>query len=371
MAYYTREQSRVYHGAVSERIIEGRVASSDSGKNLIDYLCGRFTYFGREQWLAQIADGRLLLNGAEAMPSQGLGAGDLLSFRPAPLVEPTVPLRYGLAYEDEDYLIANKPPLLPVHPSGIYFRNTLWTLLKQRLTDVHIITRLDKETSGLVLVAKNAAAARHAQEAQKTQSLEKRYLAAAYGAFPYGSLLAEGWLYPDDASPVRKKRRYGADFPATANTVHVIGSGSGDGSQATGGTRGSPPERCATGFRLMSSWQADEGPRSLIEARLLTGRTHQIRATLLSLGYPIVGDKLYGLDEGMFLRFIDDGLTEGDLKRLVLTYQALHCSLVSFTGADGRAVRAEAQPPWLQALGIGKTSLDTATLSGHMLRDGI
>jgi 23S rRNA pseudouridine955/2504/2580 synthase/23S rRNA pseudouridine1911/1915/1917 synthase len=357
---------------VSERTIEGRVAPEGGGKSLIDYLCERFSYLGRGQWLSSIEDGSLTLNGGRASPATLLSAGDRLRFKPPSLEEPPAPLQYGIRYEDADYLIADKPPLLPVHPSGIYFKNTLWSLLLRERPEqgtIHIVTRLDRETSGLVLVAKNAAAARHAQEAQQERSLEKRYLAVAHGAFPRGCLLAEGRLLPDEGSLVRKKRRYSGDSPAAAYGENVSGRGEGEAalerSAALGpaGKGGPQGERCATAFALYRTWQADEGPRSLIEARLITGRTHQIRATLLALGYPIVGDKLYGLDEGFFLRFIAGTLDEGDLGRLILPYQALHCSSLMFTAADGRAIRAEAPPPWLPALGIGEAELDTATRS--------
>ncbi len=331
------------------------MAPSGSGESLLSYLCGRFSYLLKEQWLSCIEDGSLLLNGERAGPARALAAGDRLSFSPPSLREPPVPLRYGRAYEDEDYLIVDKPPLLPVHPSGIYFEHSLWSLLRKDGGDIHIITRLDRETSGLVLVAKSAAAARRAQEAQTSRALEKRYLAVTHGAFPSAIQQAEGWLSSDGGSQVRKKRRYSAERPAIAE--NQSGAPGGEAGPAKGCRREPPVESCATIFNALGAWQADDGPRSLVEARLLTGRTHQIRATVLALGYPILGDKLYGLDESCFLRFIAGTLDEDDERRLVLPYQALHCAFLSLSAGDGRSIRVEAPPPWPSSLGHGEAKL--------------
>jgi 23S rRNA pseudouridine955/2504/2580 synthase/23S rRNA pseudouridine1911/1915/1917 synthase len=132
-----------------------------------------------------------------------------------------------------------------------------------------------------------------------------------------------GWLVQDRRSTVRKKRRF---IPAPATEPGA--------------------ESCRTLLTGMKCWQTPDGPLSLVEARLLTGRTHQIRASLFSLGFPVVGDKLYGLDDGIFLRFMDDGLTPEDIRRLVLPYQALHCASLEFQGPDGEGLALSAPAPW-------------------------
>ncbi len=100
-------------------------------------------------------------------------------------------------------------------------------------------------------------------------------------------------------------------------------------------------ETCCTGFRLMRSVSG----MSLVRATPRTGRLHQIRATLYNLGYPVVGDKLYGVDEQLFLRFIDGQLSEDDYLRLRLSHQALHAWKLPFVPPDGEHVTIEAPIP--------------------------
>jgi 23S rRNA-/tRNA-specific pseudouridylate synthase len=186
-------------------------------------------------------------------------------------------------------------------------------------------------------MAKDAAMARFLQEQQSAGTIHKTYLALVHGRFPDGPLKAQGWLVQDQDSQVRKKRRFLADLgvfePAQADQTR----------QALPGA-----ETCATLFEGIGSWKSADGFRSLVEARLITGRTHQIRASLSALGYPIVGDKLYGLDEGFFLRFMDNTLTAEDEERLVLPYQALHCAGLEFQGPEGTRLVFSTPAPWAE-----------------------
>jgi RluA family pseudouridine synthase len=318
-----------------ERKPLSKIGPADAGARLIDWLSRRFTYLAADAWLGMLSEGRVTVSGLPASADALLAAGDMVAFDPPSLPEPEIDPYYALVFEDEDFLIIDKSGNLPCHPGGRYFEHSLWYLLRETYGDLRIATRLDRETSGLVLACKSSSSASFAQRALSEGRIEKDYLALVHGAFP-DALHAEGILTADEASLVRKKRRYfdGSSMP-----------------------EGKKAEACATSFERVG--RIDQmpdhkglGPISLIRARPGTGRTHQIRATLLSLGYPIVGDKLYGIDEAIFLRFIEGPLSEEDLNRLILPNQALHCSGISFVNGAGRRLSAASTPRWGPPFGV-------------------
>ncbi len=294
-----------------------RTGPGDAGERLIDLLCRRFSYLGRGAWERHIAEGRLRVNGAPASGDRRLAAGDGVEFHMPPMEEPPVDRGYAVVYDDRRLIAVDKPGNLPCHPAGRYFRHTLWALLLERGVPQPIfIHRIDRETSGLVLVAKDRRTARRLGQEFAAGRVFKRYLAVVEGRFPEKALRAAGILHPDLSSTVRKKRRF--SVPADPGCL--------------------PPgaESCRTDF----SREAVAGGLSLVEALPRTGRAHQIRATLCSLGFPVVGDKLYGVDDTLFLRFLEGCLTSEDRRRLRIDRQALHASELRVPGAaDGRTLR--------------------------------
>jgi 23S rRNA-/tRNA-specific pseudouridylate synthase len=312
-----------------ERKPFARLGRDESGKTLIDWLSARFTYLSADGWRTMLDEGRVEVDGAAASPDRILAAGETVFFDPPPLVEPEVDPRYSVVMEDEDFLVVDKSGNLPCHPSGRFFEHSLWYLLRADYGEVRIATRLDRETSGLVLVCRSASSAAFAQGLLSRGRIAKDYLVLVHGAFPE-RLDASGYLIADEASAVRKKRRYVEGGPIP---------------------EGLKAEACATSFELLRSFElapsgASTIPVSLLRARPATGRTHQIRATLFSLGFPLVGDKLYGLDEGFFLRFAAGTKNNEDLTRLIVPNQALHCAGLAFTDRKGRAIDLTSKPRW-------------------------
>lgn len=277
------------------------IADQD-GIRLDQWLSKRFTYRSRNQWQRLIKDGNITVNGRVCRGSKELRHGDKVAFAPES-DEPDVDSSYHILYETEGYIAVNKSGDLPCHPAGPYFHNTLWFLLSQSTgAKLACVNRLDRETSGVTLFAKDSETAAKLASLFATKAIRKEYVAIVHGQFPE-SLEARGALIDDANSPIRKKRAFtrAPDAPEGAET-------------------------CDTRFELIRA----VNDLSVTRAIPGTGRLHQIRATLCSLGFPLVGDKIYGVDDTLFERFITDKLTSADRARLIIGRQALHAESLTF-----------------------------------------
>ena len=304
---------------MQDRTISTTAGPELEGVRLDHFLAERFTYQSRTGWQSIIREGRISVNGIRVRASRRLHAGDVVTFDVHGIAEPEVDPTYSVVLDRPDFLVVSKPGCLPVHPSGCYFRNTLLMLMKERYGELFIVNRLDRETSGLVVLAKDAETAGRLSGLFASRQVEKTYLAAVFGAFPAGTVVKDGWLSSDPRSPVRKKRRFTEADPGTGDA-----------------------EPCSTEFVCRKTC----GKYSLVECRPHTGRLHQIRATLNSCGFPLVGDKLYGPDDTIFLRFAEDAMTDADRAALTLPTQALHAWRLRFAVPDtDEAVACESAPP--------------------------
>jgi 23S rRNA pseudouridine955/2504/2580 synthase/23S rRNA pseudouridine1911/1915/1917 synthase len=303
---------------ISQRIIKSTVDWSGAGIPLAVFLAGRFTYRTIDEWRSRIGAGEITVNGKKADGNYVLMMHDVIEYRPTDIVEPAASLDYKVVYEDDSLLVVDKPGNLCVHPSGPFYKNTLWYLLCSKYGKIHLLSRLDRETSGLLVAAKNPATA---AIMNKNRHIAKSYLAAVHGDFSDETLTASGWLFSDPHSAVRKKRRFAAEAPDGALRL----------------------ESAETKISLR---QRANG-LSLLECIPVTGRMHQIRCTLFSLGYPVVGDKLYGLDESLFLKVRHDEFTPQDLETLMISRQALHSYRLEFLHPhdENKIVTAESEAP--------------------------
>ena len=214
---------------------------------------------------------------------------------------------FAIVAEGDDFIVVEKPPFLLVHPTKPSSARTLWGELKQLLAfeianggQISIVNRLDRETSGLVLVAKHPAAARRFGLLMQEQRIAKEYLAIVWG-----------WPEWETHSVDAPLARQGAHLPSPIwlkQTIHPSGAAA------------------RTDFRVEERFVRGSNRErfSIIRAFPRTGRTHQIRVHLASLGHPIVGDKIYGPDERLYLEFIETGWTPALEHQLLLPRHALH-----------------------------------------------
>lgn len=179
--------------------------------------------------------------------------------------------------------------------------------------EVRLVNRLDRETSGLVVVARSAGVARELGQVLASGGVDKSYHAIVHGHLGAARSIDEP-LGPAAGSAV-----------AIRDAVRV------DGAPARTEVR---PVRC---------FQRADGLFTCVDVSPRTGRKHQIRIHLAHIGHPLVGDKIYGRDETIYLRFVTRSMTPADWRALILPHHALHAATLSFQWR-GRAWSFTAQP---------------------------
>jgi len=216
--------------------------------------------------------------------------------------------------ETTDFLVVEKPAGLLVHPTKPGGPRTLLDGLRDLLCyelvtggSLGIVNRLDRETSGLVLVAKHSRAGRELTRIMSGREVEKQYFALCFG-----------WPTDDQfivKQPILRCGEVEASRVWLKRGVHPDGQ---------------PAE---TKFEVLGRFlrSEDNAPYALLLARPRTGRTHQIRVHLAWAGHPVVGDKLYGKGDEWYLRFIEEGWSEAMQKVLWLPRQALHSCALAFS----------------------------------------
>ena len=223
----------------------------------------------------------------------------------APLIQPGQ-WESWILEEDEDLIVLNKPGWIVCHPS----KNGPWSSLVGAVREargfdkLHLVSRLDRETSGLVILAKHARTASRLQTAFAKRNTRKRYLALLQGRLD-GPRSTESNLERDPESPVFVQQR------------------------VSFGGRG---KSALTHFRPIEHW----GPHTLAEIVPESGRKHQIRAHAAWLGHPVLGDKIYGGDPTCYLEFIEHGWTPRLAAELHFPRQALHAADLEIWGEDFR-----------------------------------
>lgn len=232
----------------------------------------------------------------------------IVVFRPM-WEEPDAPRDVALLHVDDDLIAVDKPAGLPVHPTAKYHRNTLTTVLSERFPGEHVALahRLDRETSGVLLAARNYAAERHLKEAFAGRDVEKTYQAVVHGELA------------DD--------RFEVDAP-----LCLEGGAVGVRMCVRPVARGGLASR--TRFEVLERMPGF----TRVACHPETGRQHQIRVHLAHAGAPIVGDKLYAHGDEVFLRCLEGPLDDELLALLLLPRQALHAHAIRFTHPRGEAL---------------------------------
>jgi 23S rRNA pseudouridine1911/1915/1917 synthase len=248
------------------------VMAADAGMRLDKYLAVQLPECSRTQLQRLLQEGQVQATPANLTPSYRIRCGDRITVH----IPPARPARPGaealdisVVYEDEALLVINKPAGMVVHPAPGHATGTLVNALLFHCPTLSgvggeerpgIVHRLDKDTTGLLLVAKHDRSHRHLATQLQTHQVQRRYLAVVWGHLPalQGSIAAPIGRHPHERQKMAVVQRAG--------------------------------RAACTHYHVLEAW----GPLSLLQLSLETGRTHQIRVHLAHINHPVVGDPLYG-----------------------------------------------------------------------------
>ena len=296
---------------MSEPTTVFRVGPRDAGKRLDHFLHEKIPGLSRTRLQRAIRERVELSWNAAARPSIRVRGGGEVRIGYTPLVEEPLDLEIPVLVQGRGWLAVDKPPVMPVHPVNSIRENSLIRMLRRQLAapSLRLAHRLDRETSGALLIAEDAASASSLSRAFQHGQVQKDYLAEVAGSVAGESGCIELPIGEDDDSPVFTKRMAGE------------------------------------GQAAQTEWSVERrgADRTLLLLRPRTGRRHQLRVHLAAIGHPVRGDILYGRDESAYLAMVRG---DGDVRRTEggPTRQLLHCARMVFPDPSDGA-RAEVVAP--------------------------
>lgn len=234
---------------------------------------------------------------------------------------------FEIIHQDDDLLVVNKPADLVCHPTKGDQYSSLISRVRLHLGPAakpHLVNRLDRETSGVTVVALHPEVAGELGRIWETRTVAKEYLAIVHGRPANESGVIEAPLGKDESSRV-----------AIKDCVRIDGAAA------------------RTEYSVERSWVAAGREFSLLRVRPLSGRKHQIRIHCSHLGHPILGDKIYGGDEDLYLALVEGRLTAAQREKLILPNHALHASRVRFAWRNQNREFCCEPEPWFKQFAAG------------------
>ncbi len=260
-------------GPGDERLIIGPAEAAEAGTRLDAWLAARHPHMSRARWQELIKAGRVTLGGLIRKPGYSVAVGDQAeAIIPPPVPVDLIPeaIALNILHEDADMIVLNKPPGIVVHPAPGHASGTLVNALLHHCSDLAgiggekrpgIVHRLDRDTSGVLVVAKNGEAMLQLARQFKDRETRKEYAALVWGtpAPAVGTIRAPIGRDPVHRQKMSVRSPHGRDAVTHYQTIRAV------------------------------------GPLALLTLRIETGRTHQIRVHLAHIRHPVVGDPVYGL----------------------------------------------------------------------------
>ena len=237
------------------------ISKQDHGRTLLSHLASLYPHSSAHAWQEKLDNGEVTVNGVTATGRELLTSGQTLVWNRPPWIEPDAPQHFGVLFEDAHLLAVNKPAGLPTLPGAGFMENTLLRLVQRQTPNANPVHRLGRATSGIVLFAKTPEAARKLSANWNTARVQKIYRALAQG--------------------VAEQDAYEILTPIGLVPHPLIGS------VWAASPGGKPSKSLAKVISRTTS-------TTTFEVSLGSGRPHQIRIHLASIGHPLVGDPLYG-----------------------------------------------------------------------------
>lgn len=275
-----------------------KVEPHHSGLRLDEFMKARLSRYSRNE-IHNIIETRLVRKDRKLKKATIVKAGDEVIFLYPKKEDAIEDIDIPVLYEDEYLLIVDKPPLMSVHSTNPWGKNDLIQQLRRQRNsrDLYLAHRIDRETSGIVIVTKSADISRILGNAFAGSDVEKEYTAIVFGEMKDEEGVIDLPICRDEKSAVKIKMTATHGMGVPSKTKYVVLN------------------------RFKGFTMAKAMPR--------TGRQHQIRVHFSAIGHPLVGDKIYK-DEKLFLEFIQNDFTEEMQRELLLPRHALHASRISF-----------------------------------------
>lgn len=286
-----------------------KVEEKTDSMRLDRYLGNRFSYYSRNKWQDLIGQGFVLVNGKRIKYTSVVKKGDEIVYHLIGLKEPEIDKNIQIIYDDGDLIIVNKPANIPVIPSGKYYYNTLHTIMKDTLnSNINMLNRIDRETSGCVVLSRrHELASKFCAMHSKNNKIKKTYIAIVENAKNIENIFTvEGYMEEVGNPFYRRYQILHKDIKAIKKY-----------------SENEKLKYSKTKFKTIKKI----GDYAIVMARLYTGRMHQIRVHLHSLGFYIIGDKIYGkYGPEVFNSFIKKSVIPKDF----FNRQALHSYKLEF-----------------------------------------
>ncbi len=289
------------------------VGERGAGRRVDAFMALRFPEWSRTEMQAWIRRGGIRSEERPLKASSRLRAGERLRIH-IPGIAPTTPPppMPPVLYEDDQVIVLNKPPGLLCHPAGNRWVYAIIGLVRAARPDarVDLVHRLDRDTSGVLVLTKDLAANVFLKEALRKRRVHKQYQAIVRGRIPWDRHEVRAPIGSDESSEIRLRKGVRPDGQEAWTTVEVL-------RRIDPAPDAQPPSH-------------PDG-HSLVELTLHTGRTHQIRVHMEHLGFPLLGDRIYGQPDDVFIRIQEVG-EEDEMVRTAVGFprQALHCAAMTF-----------------------------------------